>query len=49
MNHNNKPILSSARKIYLKKTHQTNFFIIAALWFMLFSIKYDGVDIQKRN
>lgn len=22
---------------------------IAALWFMLFSIKYDGVDIQKRN
>ncbi len=28
MNHNNKPILSSARKIYLKKTHQTNFFII---------------------
>ena len=26
---------------------QTKFFIIAALWFVLFSIKYDGVDIKK--
>ena len=28
---------------------QTRFFIIAIFWFMLFSIKYDGVDIQKRS
>ena len=28
---------------------QTRFFIVAVFWFMLFSIKYDGVDITKRN
>lgn len=28
---------------------QTRFLIVAVFWFILFSIKYDGVDIQKRN
>lgn len=28
---------------------QTKFIIIAVFWFVLFSIKYNGVDIQKRN
>lgn len=28
---------------------QTRFFIIAVLWFMIFSVKYDGVDIHKRR
>lgn len=28
---------------------QTRFFIISVFWFMLLSIKYDGVDIQKRK
>lgn len=28
---------------------QTKFFIVAAFWFAMLSIKYDGVDIQKRK
>lgn len=28
---------------------QTKFFIVAAFWFAILSIKYDGVDIQKRK
>ena len=32
-----------------EKCKQTEFFIIAAFWFAILSIKYDGVDIQKRK
>ena len=32
-----------------EKCKQTKFFIIAAFWFAVLSIKYDGVDIQKRK
>ena len=32
-----------------EKCKQTKFFIIAAFWFAVLSIKYDGVDIQKEN
>ena len=28
---------------------QTRFLIVSVFWFILFSIKYDGVDIQKRS
>ena len=28
---------------------QTRFLITAVFWLILFSIKYDGVDIQKRS
>lgn len=32
-----------------EKWKQTKYFIIAVFWFAVFSIKYDGVDIQKRK
>ena len=32
-----------------EKCKQTKFFIIAVFWFSVLSIKYDGVDIQKRK
>ena len=32
-----------------EKCKQTKFFIMAAFWFAVLSIKYDGVDIQKRK
>ena len=28
---------------------QTRFFSIALIWFIVYSIKYDGVDIRKRK
>lgn len=28
---------------------KTKFFIVAAFWFYVFSVKYDGVDITKRK
>lgn len=28
---------------------QTKYFIIATFWFVVLSIKYDGVDIHKRK
>ena len=31
-----------------EKCKQTKIFIIAVFWFTVLSIKYDGVDIQKR-
>ena len=32
-----------------EKCKQTKIFIIAVFWFTILSIKYDGVDIQKRK
>ena len=32
-----------------EKCKQTKFLIIATFWFAVLSIKYDGVDIQKRK
>ena len=34
---------------YYEKSKQTNLFIIAVFWFIILSIKYDGVDTQKRR
>lgn len=32
-----------------EKCKQTKYFVVAAFWFAVLSIKYDGVDIQKRK
>ena len=32
-----------------EENKQTRYFIVAVFWFAVLSIKYDGVDIQKRK
>lgn len=36
-------------KGYSEVVKQTRYFIVCAFWFLVFSIKYDGVDIQMRG
>ena len=33
----------------IEAQHQTEFWIVAAIWFAYYSLKYDGVNITKRN
>jgi hypothetical protein len=33
----------------IEAQHQTRYWVVAAIWFAYYSIKYDGVNITKRN
>jgi hypothetical protein len=33
----------------IEAQHQTRYWVVAAVWFAYYSIKYDGVNITKRN
>lgn len=34
---------------YYEASRQTRFMVIAIFWFIIFSLKYNGVDIYKRG
>jgi hypothetical protein len=34
---------------YYEASRQTRYIIVAIFWFIVYSLKYDGVDINKRG